>query len=129
MRRSESAPNARPERPSLRGSDCARAPDISSAVALSASREPYAEELRDRLDRIGQVTAELVNQGDVVLLDSGSTVAEVAAQMPGSLRAPNAVTVVSHSLPVIEEVGSWQQPHLICLGGCSFPTTGPRSGR
>jgi len=35
------------------------------------------------------VTAELVNQGDVVLLDSGSTVAEVAAQMPGSLRAPN----------------------------------------
>lgn len=80
-----------------------------------------AEELRDRLDRIGRVAAELVNQGDVVLLDSGSTVAEVAAQMPGSLRAPNAVTVVSHSLPVIEEVGSWQQPHLICLRGLFLP--------
>lgn len=87
---------------------------VSSFAALARQN---AQEKR----RIGRVAADLVRPGDVVLLDSGSTVAEVAVQMPGALRGPHAITIVSHSLPVIDEVGSWPQPHLICLGGLFLP--------
>ena len=70
---------------------------VSSFAALARQN---AQEKR----RIGRVAADLVRPGDVVLLDSGSTVAEVAVQMPGALRGPHAITIVSHSLPVIDEV-------------------------
>jgi DeoR/GlpR family transcriptional regulator of sugar metabolism len=62
-----------------------------------------------------------VRPGEVVLFDSGTTVAQVAAQMPAALRAANAITAVTHSLPVIEEIGSWEAPHLICIGGLYLP--------
>lgn len=96
------------------------------AVSPSARRagSTFAAKARVNLPekrRIARVAAELVRPGDVALFDSGSTVAEVAAQMPAALRAPHAMTVVSHSLPVVEEAGSWQQPHVICLGGLLLP--------
>ena len=84
----------------------------------------YATKLRARREqkaRIAAMAARLVRSGEVVLFDSGTTVAQVAAQMPPSLRAPNAITAVTHSLPVIEEIGSWDSPHLVCLGGLYLP--------
>jgi DeoR/GlpR family transcriptional regulator of sugar metabolism len=80
----------------------------------------YATKLRVQREekaRIGAAAARLLGPGDVVLFDSGTTVAQVAAQMPPSLRAPNAITSVTYSLPVIEEIGGWEAPHLVCLGG------------
>jgi DeoR/GlpR family transcriptional regulator of sugar metabolism len=71
--------------------------------------------------RIGLAAAALVQAGNVVLFDSGSTVVEVAAHIPGALRSSHAITMVTHSLPVIQEVGTWEQPHLICLGGLYLP--------
>ncbi|MHB8556351.1 MAG: DeoR/GlpR family DNA-binding transcription regulator [Candidatus Dormibacteria bacterium] len=88
-----------------------------SPGAMARARENLAEKRR-----IGQVAASLIQEGDAILLDSGSTVAQIATQMPASLRASDAITVVTHSLPVIEEVGAWEQPHLICLGGLYLPT-------
>ncbi len=80
-----------------------------------------ARENRGEKRRIGRAAAGLVQAGDVVLFDSGSTVAEVAAHVPGTLRSSHTITVVTHSLPVIQEVGTWEQPHLICLGGLYLP--------
>ncbi len=96
------------------------------AVGGAASRpfSIYAAKARDhrvQKARIGAVAASMISAGDVVFLDSGTTVAAIAAHVPGSLRRANAITVVTHSLPVVEEIGGWESPHLICLGGLYLP--------
>jgi len=86
-----------------------------NAYALRARMAP--EEKR----RIGAAAAALVSQGDVVAFDSGSTVAQVAANISRPLRRSNALTVVTNSLPILDEVGRWESPHLVCLGGLYLP--------
>ncbi|MGA9114632.1 MAG: DeoR/GlpR family DNA-binding transcription regulator [Candidatus Dormiibacterota bacterium] len=78
------------------------------SAAIERARENLAEKRR-----IGGLAATLVRTGDVVLFDSGSTVLQVVTSIP----APQRITVVTHSLQVMEEVGTWDYPHLICLGG------------
>lgn len=93
---------------------------MSHGAALTA----YALKARehgDRKARIGAAAAALVKAGDVVAFDSGSTVAQVAVQMPGPLRRSNAITAVTHSLPVVDEIARWDGPHLVCLGGLYLP--------
>ena len=95
---------------------------VSHAAKLAGGA--YATKLRLRRDekaRIGAAAARLVQPGTVVLFDSGTTVAQVAAQMPHSLRGPNAITVVTYSLPVIDEIGGWEAPHLVVVGGLYLP--------
>ncbi len=96
--------------------------------AVAATREHgrnayalHARTSRDEKKRIGAAAAALVNAGDVVVFDSGSTVAQVAAHISRPLRRSNALTIVTNSLPVIDEVGGWESPHLICLGGLYLP--------
>jgi DeoR/GlpR family transcriptional regulator of sugar metabolism len=96
--------------------------------AVAATREHgrnayalRAKTARDEKKRIGAAAAALVNAGDVVVFDSGSTVAQVAAHISRPLRRSNALTVVTNSLPVLDEVGRWESPHLICLGGLYLP--------
>lgn len=88
-------------------------------------------EHRDAKSRIGALAATMIRAGDIVVFDSGTTVAQVAAHIPGPLRRPNAITIVTNSLPVIDEVGAWDSPHLICLGGLYLPeyqaTVGPQT--
>jgi DeoR/GlpR family transcriptional regulator of sugar metabolism len=76
---------------------------------------------RDEKVRIGAAAARLVHPGEVVLFDSGTTVAQVAAQMPSALRAGNAITAVTYSLPVADEIGGWEAPHLVVVGGLFLP--------
>jgi len=76
---------------------------------------------RDKKARIAAAAARLVSPGEIVLFDSGTTVAQVAAQMPSSLRAPSAITVVTYSLPVVDEIGGWDAPHLVVVGGLYLP--------
>jgi len=106
------------------------------AVAMSMGRVPsaYALKARDNREqkaRIGAAAAGLIRAGDVVVFDSGSTVAQVAAHVPGQLRRSSAITVVTSSLPVMAEIASWDGPHLICLGGLYLPdyqaVVGPRT--
>ncbi|HEY8867904.1 MAG TPA: DeoR/GlpR family DNA-binding transcription regulator [Candidatus Limnocylindrales bacterium] len=96
--------------------------------ALAGSRGRYehgyalrARENREAKARIGAVAAGLIHAGDVVVFDSGSTVAQVAAHVPGPLRRSSAITIVTNSLQIIDEVGGWDGPHLICLGGLYLP--------
>jgi len=67
--------------------------------------------------RIGAAAAALIRPGDVVLFDSGTTVAQVAVRATRPVRAAGAITAVTYSLPVIEEIGGWDSPHLVSLGG------------
>jgi DeoR/GlpR family transcriptional regulator of sugar metabolism len=96
------------------------------AVSLAAkmSGGAYTNKLRvhrDEKARIAAAAARLVSPGEIVLFDSGSTVAQVAAQMPSHLRAPSAITVVTYSLPVVDEIGGWDAPHLVVVGGLYLP--------
>ena len=95
---------------------------VSHAARLTAGA--YASKLRLRRaekTRIAVAAARLVQPGEVVLFDSGTTVAQVAAHMPAALRAPNAITVVTWSLPVVDEIGGWEAPHLVVVGGLYMP--------
>jgi DeoR/GlpR family transcriptional regulator of sugar metabolism len=51
--------------------------------------------------------------------------------MPPVLRAPSAITAVTYSLPVVDEIGGWEAPHLVCVGGLYLPDyrafVGPRT--
>lgn len=80
-----------------------------------------ARAARGEKQRIGAAAAALVSLGDVVAFDSGSTVAQVAAHISRPLRRSNALTVVTNSLPILDEVGRWESPHLVCLGGLYLP--------
>jgi len=96
------------------------------AVAASRARgrgafASRAREQREAKARIGIAAAALIAAGDVVVFDSGSTVAQVAVHVPGPLRRGSAITAVTNSLPVVDEIGSWENPHLVCLGGLYLP--------
>ncbi|MEW2378034.1 DeoR/GlpR family DNA-binding transcription regulator [Micromonospora sp. NPDC047812] len=74
-------------------------------------------------EAVGRAAVPLVPAGAVVALDAGTTVAALAARLPGGL------TVVTHSIPVILACTGREDLELISLGGayhratCSF--TGP----
>lgn len=96
------------------------------AVCLSreANGSGFAAKLRlnaSTKERIAARAARMVEPGQVVLFDSGTTVAAVAGQIPAGLRTRQAFTVVTYSLPVVTEVGRWDSPHLVCVGGLYLP--------
>jgi DeoR/GlpR family transcriptional regulator of sugar metabolism len=96
------------------------------AVAPARNRRdgPFATKARENRDlkvRIGAAAASLIRPDDVVVFDSGSTVAQVAVHTPAALRRGSAITVVTNSLPVVEEISGWDGPHLIVLGGLYLP--------
>jgi DeoR/GlpR family transcriptional regulator of sugar metabolism len=76
---------------------------------------------RNRHDSAFTVKARENRPEDIVVFDSGSTVAMVASHVPAALRRGSVLTVVTNSLPVIDEVAGWDSPHLICLGGLYLP--------
>ena len=78
-------------------------------------------EHREEKGRIAAAAAELIHPGEVVLFDSGTTVALVPAHVAPALRAGSSITAVTHSLPVIHEIGAWEGPHLMALGGLFLP--------
>lgn len=81
--------------------------------------------------RIGQAAAALIAPGDRVICDSGTTVLQVAAQLPMGLRQSGDLTVITNSLPVVREIGACKGVHLILLGGVYLPqyevTVGPQT--
>jgi len=96
------------------------------AVATARNRHDSAystkaRENRDLKTRIGTAAAALIRAEDVVVFDSGSTVALVAAHVPAAMRRQSAITVVTNSLPVVDEIAGWDSPHLIVLGGLYLP--------
>jgi DeoR family transcriptional regulator, fructose operon transcriptional repressor len=72
---------------------------------------------------IGAATAALVEDGDTVLLDGGTTTLEVARALVG-----RRVQVVTNSLPIAQLLASSQQTELILIGGYVYPRTGVALG-
>jgi DeoR family transcriptional regulator, fructose operon transcriptional repressor len=72
---------------------------------------------------IGQAAAALLEDGDTVLLDGGTTTLEVARALIG-----RRVQVVTNSLPIAQILASSQQTDLILIGGYVYPRTGVALG-
>ncbi|MFJ6564237.1 DeoR/GlpR family DNA-binding transcription regulator [Streptomyces sp. NPDC091412] len=99
----------------VRGGAAKPTPTVSSPqYAQAASRNLHAKRL------IAARAVELLDPGLSVFFYSGSTVARVAASLPKDLHST--LTVVTNSLPVIEEVSTWQDPHLVAVGGTYLPS-------
>ncbi len=72
---------------------------------------------------IGQAAAALLQDGDTVLLDGGTTTLEVARALIG-----RRMQVVTNSLPIAQLLASSQQTDLILIGGYVYPRTGVALG-
>lgn len=72
---------------------------------------------------IGRATAALVEDGDTVLIDGGTTTVEVARALLG-----RPVQVVTNSLPIANLMSAGKQSDVILIGGYLSPTTGVAMG-
>lgn len=98
-----------------------------AVLADHAGYEPtWQEKGVERADakaRIGATAAEMVEDGDTVLLDAGTTTWKIAVQL-----RDRPITVVTNSLAVANELSTDFAGQLILLGGELRPTTGALVG-
>jgi DeoR/GlpR family transcriptional regulator of sugar metabolism len=76
----------------------------------------------DKKERIGQAAALLVQRGDNLIIDSGTTPLQVVRHLPNDLIDSGNLTIITASLPIVHELGSHPGVHLILLGGVYLPT-------
>lgn len=72
---------------------------------------------------IGQAAASLIQDGEAVLLDGGTTTFQVARHLLG-----RSLQVVTNSLPIATLLGSAPNVELIFVGGYIYPRTGVALG-
>lgn len=72
---------------------------------------------------VARVAASLIQPGEAVLLDGGTTTLEVARQLVG-----RALHVVTNSLPIVNLLANQPEIELIQIGGYLFPKTGVALG-
>lgn len=84
-------------------------------VALDAPLDVKAGLRHDEKVRIGKAAASLVKDGEIILLDSGTTTLEAARAL--GQRSFSRLTVVTHSLNIAWELSGFPQISLIVVGG------------
>lgn len=78
--------------------------------------------LSDEKTRIARLTASLIEEGQTVILDGGSTVAAVAGQFAArSQSAQRSLHIVTNSLPIAETLESARNIELTLTGGYLDP--------
>jgi DeoR/GlpR family transcriptional regulator of sugar metabolism len=86
-------------------------------VSLGTSHRTKMQSHIEAKVRIGKAAAELIQPGDRLIFDSGTTVAQVAQHIAGDLLNSGSLTAITASLPIVRSLGSWKGVHLILLGG------------
>ena len=76
---------------------------------------------RDEKARIGKVAADLIQPGEVIILDSGTTTTEIARQL--KLRNVHGVTIISNAINVIAELTDATGISVIGIGGVLRPVS------
>ncbi len=76
---------------------------------------------REKKERIGKAAAELIQKGDRIILDSGSTVLQVAHHIRSEILLTGNLTVITASISILAEIGSCPSVHFIMLGGIYLP--------
>jgi len=73
--------------------------------------------------RVAQAAAELIEPGETVLLDGGTTTLEVARMLIGK-----SLQVVTNSLPIVNLLVNQPNIELVMIGGYLYPKTGVALG-
>jgi DeoR/GlpR family transcriptional regulator of sugar metabolism len=80
---------------------------------------------------IGQTAADLVQPGESIILDSGTTTLEVALALSKSVSNSQPITIVTNSVPIVLGLMEWSSGNLNVLGGILLPeyqaTVGPQT--
>ena len=76
---------------------------------------------QEKKERIGQMAASLIQTGESVILDSGTTPLQVAHHICSDLRLGGDLTIYTASLPIFHEIGSCPGIRLMLLGGIYLP--------
>ena len=88
-----------------------------AVVTGKAPKEPpIVQRIGERSDQkshIGKAAAELIKNGETIFLGSGTTVIEVARNLPSDI----CLTVITNSLPVVNELATHPGIELIVIGG------------
>lgn len=85
-------------------------------VERAAKEPPMLQRItegREEKQRIGATAASLVRDGDTIFLGSGTTVLEIARHLPAAIH----LTVITNSLPVVNELAERPNIELIVIGG------------
>jgi DeoR/GlpR family transcriptional regulator of sugar metabolism len=90
--------------------------------ALPALEDRVATALAEK-EAIGKATAALIEDGESVLLDGGTTTLQVARALAG-----RSLQVVTNSLPIVQLLASSKTIELILIGGYLYPRTGVALG-
>ncbi len=87
----------------------------------AAKEPPVIQRIAEQVDekaRIGMAAAKMIVEGETIFLGSGTTVREIARQIPEEMH----LTVITNSLPVVNELASRPTIELIVIGGMLRPT-------
>ncbi len=76
---------------------------------------------RDQKVRIGRAAAAMIADGDVIIMDSGTTVVQVARHISHHILTSGSLTVITSSIPIARELGPWKGVQLMLLGGVYLP--------
>lgn len=95
----------------------------SGEVRALPALEDRATAMAAEKAAIGRATAALIEDGDTVLLDGGTTTLEVARALFG-----RPLQVVTNSLPIAQLLASSAPTDLILIGGYVYPRTGVALG-
>ena len=82
-------------------------------------------------ESIGKAAVELISDGNIIVLASGTTTLQIVRHVPPRLRLNNLITLVTNSLPIAQQILAWPSPNLTILGGLYLPdyqaTIGPQT--
>jgi Transcriptional regulators of sugar metabolism len=121
-----SAVTARADLDSLSGEGMAVRSHGGAVRRVEASQD-YPLRLKKTLhhaekSRIGKAAAELIQNGETVILDSGTTTAEIARHL--KMRRLQSVTVITHALNIASELADASTLSVIMIGGLLRPVSG-----
>lgn len=91
------------------------------SLPRSAPSAEKPDPQREKKERIGRAAARLVQPGENLIFDSGSTCLQAAASLEQELLQNGNLTVITSCLPIVRELGRWAGVHLIVLGGLYLP--------
>jgi len=101
-----------------------RVPDGAVAIPHYLRGKEHTTKMnfnREKKERIGQVAAGLIQTGESVILDSGTTPLQIARHICSDLRLSGGLTIYTASLPIFHEIGSCPGIRLMLLGGIYMP--------
>jgi DeoR family fructose operon transcriptional repressor len=95
---------------------------LGDGLTLPALEERTGSQVEEK-KAIARVTVSLIDDGDAILLDGGTTTLEVARLLVGQ-----PVQIVTNSLPIANLFASNRETDLVMLGGYVYPKTGVALG-